>query len=474
MYQFKYRKITKILFCFLMFFSFELKTNAETYVTKSEKEENLYVHCNESYSCIPICIYSCENDKGDCSFATKYNNGDYAFYGHYYNEEYEEDNDGIKKVWSFEVLPSYKNTSTLYTWTNDKVPKVDGVFYFIPDTLFGFSKKWGTTTEYSDLSKKFSCPKYFQFGSEKSIVFSNSSKEGKKVLTYSFVDELEKVIQTATPQEIENFTGPINTKDLYSFMSKTAGYSEYNESLSEEQNAEKACNFLKEKIDNSDNNIEKIIKDFSNDENKIKEFIDEKLQATATNVRFKNVYTYDNLQSLLEGQKIVDSNNDSYLKRINDIYSTTERNTISYFNNKCNLGLSQDDMQNIQDQTSQTVMEKLESTTHKLTDIDFDNTEFDCDTLFGGEIAKIISGAYFIIELAALGILIIFTVIDYAKVILNGESDEIKKQNQKLMKRLIIVVVLFILPALVNTTLRLFHIEGFDSEHPLCIQISNK
>ena len=110
----------------------------------------------------------------------------------------------------------------------------------------------------------------------------------------------------------------------------------------------------------------------------------------------------------------------------------------------------------------------------KINKKDLINEKFDCDTLFGGDIAKIISGAYFLIEMVALALLIVFTVIDYAKAILNGEADEVKKCNQKLIKRLIIVVVLFLLPAIINTVLGIFHIEGFNSDHPLCIDISNK
>ena len=97
--------------------------------------------------------------------------------------------------------------------------------------------------------------------------------------------------------------------------------------------------------------------------------------------------------------------------------------------------------------------------------------ELDCENLFAGGLAELISNAYFLIEIAAVAIFIILTALDYAKAILNGEADEIKKVNQKLIKRIIIIFVIFLLPAIINFILRLFNIEGFNSENPLCVKI---
>ena len=79
--------------------------------------------------------------------------------------------------------------------------------------------------------------------------------------------------------------------------------------------------------------------------------------------------------------------------------------------------------------------------------------------------------------MVGLAILIIFSALDYVKIFLNDNADELKKANSKLIKRLIILIVLFLLPALVNTILNIFNIEGFNSSDPLCrevINISNK
>ena len=105
--------------------------------------------------------------------------------------------------------------------------------------------------------------------------------------------------------------------------------------------------------------------------------------------------------------------------------------------------------------------------------ISFDD-EFECNTFITEDIAKIIRNAYFIIEMLGLAILVLLSSMDYLKVFLNDNSDELKKANSNFAKRLGIVVVLFLLPALLNVILNVFKIEGMNSENPLCVKISNK
>ena len=94
-------------------------------------------------------------------------------------------------------------------------------------------------------------------------------------------------------------------------------------------------------------------------------------------------------------------------------------------------------------------------------------TELDCDGLFDAETKNVISGAYFIIEVLAILIVIGLTIKDYAFAILNSNQDEIKKANKRLLTRLIVLVILLLLPALINLVLKLFKIEMFNSD-PLC------
>lgn len=464
------KRLIQLFICFVVFFSFSVGVNAKKdYVTQDTT--NLYYSCNQSNNCVPLCIYSCQNDLSICSTANiEGSGGDIGYVGKYYTQDgnYTQDSDGRDIKWEFGMLPK-----KLILWRANYIISSKNVMY-AKNSL----DKENNSEVRDNLKNSFICPQYAIVGKDKfTLITSPDDTYYAEALSYSFIDELDTVIKNASSfSNSQQGTTPLQEMhEAYAFMSKAAGYDSYDSSLSEEQNNTKICAFLKEKV-GENGSIEQFVKDFSNDENLAKEIINEKLSDSAVNhadSRYRYIYTYENLQSLLEEDKVVDSNNVSYLKRINDIYSLSERNAISYFNNKCDLGLSLDDMQELQDQTSNTVMEKLKSVTHELADIDLDEN-FDCDTLLGGDVAKLISGAYFIIEIGAIAIFIVFTVLDYAKAILSGEADEIKKCNQKLVKRLIIVAVIFLLPALVNTVLRLFHIEGFNSDHPLCIDISNK
>jgi hypothetical protein len=500
MYSSKNNKIIKIIMCFIVFFSFSTIINAEdkprdNYQNK-EQSNDLFKYCNTSNNCLPICIYKCREKSLYCDIANENNLGHYGYIGHYYNEAgTETETDGITDTWEIGVLPTIDSVvlrlagkyANLYTWKNDKLMQADNFHYGeigINQNGYVFPEPWKETKGYKNVNEHFICPKYMDsfsenfmsdqatdapfldvFTQELPVAFSDQDTGSIKVLEYSFIDEFENVLTAATS------TSSFDYKEAYEFVEISIGYLEYNESQTEEQNNEKFCSFIKEKM--GTDKTENISNLFSKNDQVIKLIINNKLKKSTTNTRVYEIYDYDKLNSLFEGQRIVDKSNRSYFKRLNEIYSSAEKNSLAYFNSKCNLGLTENQLEEIEAKTTEKVMEKLDSTTHKLENIDYD-TKFDCNSLFSGEIAKIISGAYFIIEMVALALLIVLTVVGYMKVIMNGESDEIKKENQKLIKRLIILAVIFILPALINTTLKLFKIEGFDSDHPLCVNISNK
>ena len=104
--------------------------------------------------------------------------------------------------------------------------------------------------------------------------------------------------------------------------------------------------------------------------------------------------------------------------------------------------------------------------------IDLDDKTYDCTFL--SDIVDLLKTGYFIIEVISIVILIVFSILDYSKVIVNGEPDEMKKSNQKLAKRIVIALIIFILPALVNFILPWFGINGVNSKDPLCRQTVSK
>ena len=68
----------------------------------------------------------------------------------------------------------------------------------------------------------------------------------------------------------------------------------------------------------------------------------------------------------------------------------------------------------------------------------------------------------------AVVLLIILGVLDFIKASASGEADHMKKSGNKLMKRIIAVVVLFFLPVMVDLILGLIEIYGADS---VCLSI---
>ena len=96
-----------------------------------------------------------------------------------------------------------------------------------------------------------------------------------------------------------------------------------------------------------------------------------------------------------------------------------------------------------------------------------DNPVLDCNGLFDYETKQVINSAYFILEIIAILAVIGLTIKDYALSILNSNQDEIKKSNKRLLTRVIVLVVILLLPALINMTLKVFKVEVFNSD-PLC------
>ena len=97
----------------------------------------------------------------------------------------------------------------------------------------------------------------------------------------------------------------------------------------------------------------------------------------------------------------------------------------------------------------------------------------ECEDIFDEETKEFISFIYFVIVIAAIVLTIIMSVKDYAGVIINGDQDGIKKSNGKLIKRLLLVILLLLLPAIIKFVLNIFDIPFFNSDNPTCgVQIN--
>lgn len=80
----------------------------------------------------------------------------------------------------------------------------------------------------------------------------------------------------------------------------------------------------------------------------------------------------------------------------------------------------------------------------------FNSSEFDCESLIGEEMISFINDGMNIIKLIVPLLLIVFGVFDFVKAIFASNEDEIKKAQKSFIRRLIIAVIIFFSPILVN------------------------
>lgn len=80
----------------------------------------------------------------------------------------------------------------------------------------------------------------------------------------------------------------------------------------------------------------------------------------------------------------------------------------------------------------------------------FNSSEFDCESLIGEEMISFINKGMNIIKLIVPLLLIVFGVFDFVKAIFASNDDEIKKAQKSFIRRLIIAVIIFFSPILVN------------------------
>jgi len=518
----KRNKFNKFLYIILILVPFFLNIKTIKAVKSYEMEigrVGLFSDCNESTKCVPLCIYSCDNDSSECHYANLNNNGDYAYIGYYYGESDDR--------WSMGLIESVSTPTGkdafLYSWNDYYLPKTDIHFES------GKNQEWSETNVYNEVNEKFLCPIYLynepttgegledilKLGigfvspfSDYDLCFANkrlnncSLKElelgniisdtirfglpttggnivkelllnneynNPKTLTYNFVDEFKQIVDDTyiTLIPLINKKDPVEMLDFI----KGAGYHiKENENLEEQH--KQVCKLLDGK------DTTKVVKELSEDYY-IENVVNQQLlnSANKMNSRNKTFYSYQNIMKLLingydENNQpiirtgIVDASGITYYDKINNIYINKLVQALEFYDDRCSsLGYDLDyDVTEIEEIQKQKKLGLLGRDP-----IGFE--ELNCENLFAGGLAELIGNAYFLIEIAAVAILIILTVLDYGKAILNGEADEIKKVNQKLIKRIIIVFIIFLLPAIVNFVLRLFNIEGFNSENPLCVKI---
>ena len=114
-----------------------------------------------------------------------------------------------------------------------------------------------------------------------------------------------------------------------------------------------------------------------------------------------------------------------------------------------------------EDGTSERAPGSVEPSKVEISNIEF--KESNCETLLGdtkikGEPAYYLNFAFNLIKYAAIILLFVLTIIEYAKAVTASNQDAIIKASQTTVKRAIIAAIIFFLPILINFLLRLLGI----------------
>ncbi|MGM9849678.1 MAG: hypothetical protein ACI31V_02130 [Bacilli bacterium] len=471
-----------------------LNTVKAGYYTKVSTTD-LYKKCNNETGCIPLCIYEAKNDGAWVDGKER------AFIGFFPETE-----SNPKSNWQIATL-EYDYVALFEDY---RLPH-EGIYW----ENYGNQTSWSETEAYKNISEYFECPEYFYIDKKNNIelCFANETNKCEsqdkafvtdfgygQPLKYNFLEEELKPIINDTYNELYIFdsttSAMINNPTKYPAGADTIEQLEkekvkflsevdpnlkgkYDASKTARENATNYCSILAETVTDEKTYSETLDKKLMNEYTNL---INQQLQKSAVKFNSKNanIYTIEKLASILsnkdesgnryERQIIDPQTNTTYIDKLNSIYSLNVDSSVKYVVNICN-NMTETNIE----YNGETLKENLkeEFTTKIYEKITFDDkTQFSCGTL--GELADLVKTGYFIIEIVALVILVVFTVLDYAKVILSGEKDEMKKTNKRLSTRLIVMVVILLLPALINFVLGVFNIEGFNSENPLCVEIKNK
>ena len=436
----------------------DIKKNLNDEITKNKK--------------IVICSYKCSEDNKDYCESDDFS----AIYYNHDNNDRSGNwliNTNLMQFLRGERSDIATKEKYSYEWDEfDNIIPYSGI-YFEKSSSNKKNESWKNSSEYEELQKSFTCPKYMYFDHSLVIIedkdnnmelcYANEKEQcmqrnetGKTTfgkaneLNYSFNEELNTVLdnvildmETESPQNIMNtyFSNENNT------MCEALKYD--SETFFDKLPQDNLINYVNGKLEYAVP-INSINKSFYNYENISKLFRPEQSKNKDLDITYNN-------------QKLIEKYN-----KIESIYINKIAESLDYYKTHCGLT----DESTVE---SEIIVEKLEERFDNLfpqyQKIEF--TELNCDNIFA-ELADIIKTGYFIIELIAILLVVVLTIVDYAQVILSDNQDEMKKSNKKLTTRLIIVAVILLLPALINMILKMLHIQGFNSEKPLCVEIKNK
>lgn len=478
--------------CIIMFLFFLFIGNVNAnFFDSSKGQRDIYANCVSSQNCIPLCVYS--NNNGD----------EVGLIGYYYDT----------KNWEI-AFRGDESASGLYKIFY----KIDNVLVNGDDILNGNRPgdrtNWINSDMYNDLKNNFSCPSRMFIDRAGSLADYNElcfENQGGNCagfnrattsfvptyISYSFSNEYSSLMTQAYRSLRDKFSDDNEelNKEKVKFLSTLDSGFKYDESESAKQNAANNCSYLKEKADAK---YQDYLKTFSQYiDVYLKDHVNSILKSSAESLNSKNTFFYryqtlDKLDGLKKIKILDDIDSGDKATSLSELFSITYnknvKESINFISSFCKDEANYEIDMRVDTDGDGVIDSDHMNDIIKSERVSFDIRLFSDPTIEGlnnpdaltyscsflTDVADIISTAYFILEMAGLAILIVFTSMDYVKIFLNDNADELKKANSNFLKRLIIAVILFLLPALVNFALRLFSIEGINSDNPLCVKISNK
>ena len=94
-------------------------------------------------------------------------------------------------------------------------------------------------------------------------------------------------------------------------------------------------------------------------------------------------------------------------------------------------------------------------------DVDYGEPVYGCEVI-PEEIRKWIMDTLNLVKYVCLALVIILGVIDFIKAAASGEAEQVKKSGNSFLKRIVAVIILFLLPVIVELILNLIEIAGVD------------
>lgn len=100
-----------------------------------------------------------------------------------------------------------------------------------------------------------------------------------------------------------------------------------------------------------------------------------------------------------------------------------------------------------------------------------DDVVANCENMMNADLINALSTLYFFIEVAVIVIAVILSIVEFFKATVNSDADSLKKAWANVIKRIIVVIVVFLLPLLIEFVVKTTGVISQDVDDPICIEL---